>query len=329
MSEPEEWELARRAQSGDQNALSLLAEQLRPILFAAAFGQTRHYEDAQDVVASALLRVCRHIGKLRDPARVRVWARQIARNEARRLQATQFQTAPTPEQENTPVSPVSLTRLDIERALRLLPQQQAEAATLFYLHGVSVAAIAARLERPEGTIKYWLHQSRVRLAASLKGYAPMNPVNSPLSVAIWSSELAPALVAQMTEALKAAGWSTVRFVRDFAALAENRPDQTPPMALVNPVPDCRCHVFDETVDGHSAFEIVRLLRATPEGKNALLFLLANNNGAETFMLTALAAYMDGFDFLLTKPFDIVEFGNFAKRLYDHALREHGEQDNPK
>src|SRR5438034_6620540 len=83
--EPEEYELALRARSGDRNALAELVARTRLRLFALAYAELRHYEDAQDAVAGALLQICRHVQELREPERVRAWMQSIVRNEVRRL----------------------------------------------------------------------------------------------------------------------------------------------------------------------------------------------------------------------------------------------------
>jgi RNA polymerase sigma factor (sigma-70 family) len=314
-TESELYLLAQKARAGDKNALSLLAEHLRPTLFTVAFSHTRHFEDAQDAVANALLRMCRHIAALRDPMQVRAWAIRIVRNEASRLPQKSLLYG----EHDTAYAPpdTCLTRIDVERALRALPRDQGQAAVLHYLHGLPVAVIASRLSRPEGTVKYWLFRSRTYLAHTLTGYAPMNPTDTLPSydAAIFSSDLPPTLVAQMTQALKTAGFRSVHFIQRFADLAHPEPGQNGLVQLRNPVPQCRYIVLDETINGHSAFEVAKLLRATPEGKEALLFLLADGTGnPKTFELTALAAYMAGFDMLLSKPFDIAEFTKFARRL---------------
>jgi RNA polymerase sigma-70 factor (ECF subfamily) len=54
--------------------------------------------------------------------------------------------------------------LDIERCLARLPRDQARAIALFYLTGLSIDQISSQLEAPAGTVKYWLHQGRRRLA---------------------------------------------------------------------------------------------------------------------------------------------------------------------
>src|SRR5436309_5411375 len=83
--EPDEYGLALRAREGDPDALAELVARTRLRLFSLAYAELRHYDDAHDAVASALLQICRHIKELREPERVRAWMRSIVRNEARRL----------------------------------------------------------------------------------------------------------------------------------------------------------------------------------------------------------------------------------------------------
>src|SRR5262249_26444169 len=83
--EPNEYELALRARDGDPEALADLVERTRLRLFPLAYAELRHYEDAQDAVASALLQICLHVGDLRQPECLRAWMQSIVRNEVRRL----------------------------------------------------------------------------------------------------------------------------------------------------------------------------------------------------------------------------------------------------
>ena len=85
-----------------------------------------------------------------------------------------------------------------------------------------------------------------------------------------------------------------------------------------PLTGCRCIVLDEWIGGHSAFELSTLLRATDEGRAAALFLLIDGNRPKAEIDNmAVAAYLAGFDMLLTKPFDLDEFQSFARRLREH------------
>jgi DNA-directed RNA polymerase specialized sigma24 family protein len=338
--ELDEYTLAVRARDGDRNALSELVTRLRGPLFAAAYSERRHYEDARDAVADAVLRICRNIGGLRDPAQARAWMLRIARNEARRLRPT-----PLPLPEGTPSSPgpPSLLRLDVERALRSLPADTASAVALFYLDGLGVREIAARLDRPEGTVKYWLHRGRTRLHQALEGYAPMtNPMNpvpppvaeTPWNAAIVSSDLLPEQLRAMTAEMQAAGWNEIHHLSHPAVLGRGANGGLP-----EALTDCQCIVLDEFVGGRSAFELSVLWRSTEAGRRlAILLLIAGRDRpaeTENTILasgkafspscfigdrpaetenTILAAYLAGFDMLLTKPYAPGEIESFTRRI---------------
>lgn len=79
--------LALRARDGNAESLARLVELSRTRLFALAFAELRHYQDAEDAVASALVRICVGIGGLRETTHVREWMHAVVRNESRRLAA--------------------------------------------------------------------------------------------------------------------------------------------------------------------------------------------------------------------------------------------------
>src|SRR5205823_15117339 len=81
----DEYELALRARAGDREALATLIERTRLRLFSLAYAELRHYDDAQDAVAAALLQICLHVGNLREPDRVSAWMAMIVRHEAQRV----------------------------------------------------------------------------------------------------------------------------------------------------------------------------------------------------------------------------------------------------
>src|SRR5438093_6504197 len=113
--EPNEYELALRAREGDPEALAELVERTRQWLFALAYAELRHYDDAHDAVASALLQICLHVTELRAPEKVRAWMQSIVRNEARRLRRgldTPTVGLEEAEEQTDGASP-SLLRLDI------------------------------------------------------------------------------------------------------------------------------------------------------------------------------------------------------------------------
>jgi RNA polymerase sigma-70 factor (ECF subfamily) len=322
--EPDEIELARRARDGDRDALAELVERARLPLFALAYAELRHYQDAEDAVASALLRICRHMGELRDPERARAWMQSIARNEARQLRrrraAALISLDAGDGSSETGVwaralgadAGASLLRLDIERALRQLPRDEARALALFYLSRLSIDEIAGRVGRPEGTIKRWLHMGRRHLASAMEEYAPMIPTQSPArrSAAILSTELEPAALQALVDAMKAAGWDDVAALG--AALAVDLPPVGGELRFSEPLRAKQFILLDDWIGGRSAFELHTLLKAPAEAKD-VLFGLLSSSGEES---TVRAAWLAGFELFLTKPVNPVEFGRLSQRLLE-------------
>lgn len=311
-AKPDDYQLALQAQQGDQNALADLVERTRLRLFALAYADLGHYQDAQDAVASALLRICLHIQELRDPATVQRWMRAIVRNETRALrrQRRPEVTALSDVAALTDGEVPTVLRLDIERALRRLPGDQARAVVLFYLGGLPIREIARRAGRPEGTVKSWLHHGRRRLSEQMGDYAPMN---GPWDAAIVGSDWDEEALERMIRGIRAAGYREVHLVRDFRDLCRFDAKDSR-FHLSAPLAGSRFVLLDETVAGRSTLELFPALRSTPEGKNATFCLLMGRTQHKaTDDLLVLSAYIAGVDMYLTKPFNPEEVGRFAQR----------------
>jgi RNA polymerase sigma factor (sigma-70 family) len=169
--ENDNYGLAQKACGGDLEALSELIERTRARLFGLAYAELRHYEDAQDVVVAALHQICRHIDQLEEPQCVTAWMNSIVRNEVRQLRRrfvpiTTSMNIDEPDYQMEQISSC-LLRIDIEQALRNLPQDQARVIELFYWQHLSTHEIAAQLKRPEGSVRRWLHLGRRQLAVEL------------------------------------------------------------------------------------------------------------------------------------------------------------------
>lgn len=267
--ELDEYELAVRAREGDREALETLVERTRLRLFGLAYAELRHYEDAQDAVAGALLQICRHIHELREPARVGAWMQSVVRNEARRLRRAAGPPCVALDETDAAVddSRVWLLRLDIERALHQLPEDQAAASRFFYLDDLSIPEIAARTGRPAGTIKSWLHRGRQRLAREMEAYAPMEITPPPAveTAALIHTDLSPALVRKVSRALQAAG-----FAVQVLTPAE-------PSALLDTLATYQAVVLDEQIAGRPALQYVMHLRARRELRGAPLIVLTSDS----------------------------------------------------
>jgi RNA polymerase sigma-70 factor (ECF subfamily) len=306
-------------------------EQARLRLFTLAYAELGHYEDAQDAVAAALLRICRHIGELREAEKVRAWMHAVVRNEARRLKRRSGEPTILEELEWAPAADAeaSLLRLDIERTLRRLPRDQGRAMALFYLDGLPLRDIARLTGRPEGTIKRWLHLGRRQLAAETEEYAPMavtptKPTTPPAPrAAIICSDLDTALLQQMIDVLKDAGFGDVTIFEGAAPVTEERQSTEGKREAyaAAPLEGKQFILLDEWLGGRSAFEVHTVLKALPALQETLFGLLASSPCQDQ---TAYAAWLAGFSMLLTKPFGIDEFaglirGCICKKLEDPSF----------
>lgn len=320
LTEPEEYKLALRARTGDRAALAALVEAVRTRLFALAYAELRHYDDAHDAVAAALLQVCAHVGELREPARMRGWVNVIVRNEIRRLLRKARSSEPLPPEwrdGSVPQDPV--LRLDVERALSRLPQEQARAIRLFYLSGFSLEEIAERVGHPEGTVKSWLHRGRRRLALELEGYAPMTtssptPV-SPARAAVLHTDLEPAQTARVRRALAEAGYEAIAVSPEELARLQAALLERDYQALDTWLHPYRIVVMDERLAGRSIFEYLINgsdyfhTRRTEGGQVGLCLLL---DAPDDF--TLLAAWHAGVDGVIDKAEDLEDLRRVAERL---------------
>jgi RNA polymerase sigma-70 factor (ECF subfamily) len=297
-SEPNEYNLALMARDGDMEALSSLIQRTRTRLFALAYAELRHYEDAQDVVATALVRICRHIHRLQEPDRIGPWMNSIVRNEARRMRnrrTEQLSESASKQTAHLDDTTVFLLRIDIERALARLPQQQADALRLFHLRSQPISDIAERFGCSEGTIKSWLHRGRQQLAAIMEDYRPMKPqidalilhtdlddtfVNR-LQIGLETADFHPVLLPAAERTLLLEQWKAGQFTR-LEGLLRKYP----------------LLILDEYIGGRSTFEILIAIRA---------FLLDRTETLRICLLcsdpwgsTAFAAWTEGVHLLINK-----------------------------
>jgi RNA polymerase sigma-70 factor (ECF subfamily) len=128
-------------------------------------------QEAQDVVQEAFCRALSRwetVSRYDDPV---AWVRRVAWNLAvsRWRRARTALTFLNRQRVAEPhVDGPGPDRIALIEALATLPEVQRRAMVLRYLADMTVAEIADREGVAEGTVKSWLHRSRVALAARLK-----------------------------------------------------------------------------------------------------------------------------------------------------------------
>lgn len=175
MSAEEDANDVARVLAGEVAAFEAIVRRWQKPLVNLAYRFCRDRGRAEDMAQEAFLRAYRSLASWRGDAAFSTWlfalATNLYRTEIRRLPPL---TAPLDEGvvalERYAVGPV----LDEERrdqtvrnAVLALPAKYRDVLTLFYFHGMDVAASAASLGLPQGTVKARLSRGRDLLRAKL------------------------------------------------------------------------------------------------------------------------------------------------------------------
>jgi RNA polymerase sigma-70 factor (ECF subfamily) len=167
--------------AGDADAFGELVRRHRDRLWAVAVRTTGDPEDASDALQDAFVSAYRNAASYRGEAAVTTWLHRVVVNACldrmRRRRARP--TVPLPEEDGETghrgiadprddLDRLEL-RMEIDHALRKLPDDQRSAIVLVDVEGLSVAEAAEILGIPEGTVKSRCSRGRARLAIALRG----------------------------------------------------------------------------------------------------------------------------------------------------------------
>jgi RNA polymerase sigma-70 factor, ECF subfamily len=171
--------LVRLCLEGSQQGARELVERFQPMVFAVCVRMLAQREDAEDVAQDVFLRVFRAL-RTWDPARpLQPWILAIAANRCR--------TALRQRPRDASRSSVEIGQIaadgsndsrelsdELDLAVAALREEYRLCFVLFYQQELSCAEIASVLNRPEGTVKTWLHRARRELAERLRRRGVVN-----------------------------------------------------------------------------------------------------------------------------------------------------------
>ena len=169
MNQIPDTELIKQSIDGDGQAFATLIKRVETRLLRLVRSEIADPTYAEDVLQEVLLDVWRGLKQLRDWDRWDAWALQIARHRCYDFfGSAQRREEPMAHSDLEPIinrqrghSGFESELLDsVLHVLSEAPPDQAEAARLFYVEGLTIRQIAVDLERPEGTIKRWLSNAR-------------------------------------------------------------------------------------------------------------------------------------------------------------------------
>jgi RNA polymerase sigma-70 factor (ECF subfamily) len=165
-------ELARRAQTGDRDAMESLLAAVRPRTLNVCRGVLPYTPDAEDACQEALIKVSEKIGTWHGRGRFTTWLHVVAVNSARstyrRMKNQAVAADPTDSQamhrpDPRTTSVIAGTRLDLLEAMEALERdhpQFVEPLLLRDVYGLAYEEIAEQVGAPLGTIKAQIHHGR-------------------------------------------------------------------------------------------------------------------------------------------------------------------------
>ncbi len=180
---PDQSELVRRAQAGDQQAFSALYAMHRRRVYSLCLRMTHRMEDAEDLMQEAFLQVFRKLHTFRGDAAFSTWLHRVAVNvvlmslRKKPWRETSIEELSRPE-ENESSEPVlgcdddrlthSIDRVALERALDRLPPGYRLVFALHDILGYEHQEAAEMLGCSAGNCKSQLHKARMKLRTLLR-----------------------------------------------------------------------------------------------------------------------------------------------------------------
>ncbi len=161
----------------DETSFSALYSRHAGVLFALASRLSGSASDGEDLLQDVWVRAAEGLPAFRWESSLRTWLcgillrrwREVCRQRGRRLRLETGEFEDEPEARTRALEPGAF--LDLESALRGLPDGYREVLVLHDVNGYTHAEIAALLEIEEGTSKSQLARGRRRLREAL-GAAP-------------------------------------------------------------------------------------------------------------------------------------------------------------
>ena len=167
-----DWELVRRAQGGDRDAVTTVITRYQGYVYRTAYGIVQHAADAEDVTQETFLKMYRSFQTLHDVRTFPSWLARIATRTALDRVAQRERThLASPDVLEATAAPDAVHRsdlqIDVARALADLTPAHRAVLVLREVYGFDYAELAQILDVPVGTVRSRLHHARMQLRTAL------------------------------------------------------------------------------------------------------------------------------------------------------------------
>lgn len=178
VSDPADLELIVQLQQGDLEALGVLYDRHRNLVYRTALAITGDTEAAADLLHDTFLRLYRFGHRIDASRPIEPWLYRMTANMAytwvkrrgRWFQALREMADKLSRE--SPISPAQQVerneaRSEVRKALLRITPEKRVVVVLYYLNDLSISEIAEILELPTGTVKSRLHYGRLALREHL------------------------------------------------------------------------------------------------------------------------------------------------------------------
>lgn len=161
-------ELVQHAQRGDGEALFQLIQADKERLYRIAFAYLKNQADAVEAIQEATCRAFGKLHQLKEPAFFYTWLIRILIRYCIDEQKRKRKSLPLLQVTEQLAQELDLdARLQLELAVEKLKPKYRHIIILKYYQDMTLTQIASLLEKPEGTVKTWLHKALGILRAEL------------------------------------------------------------------------------------------------------------------------------------------------------------------
>lgn len=156
---------------GNAEALRIVYEQLRPVVYSLAFSILKEKQAAEDVLHDTFVRVYERAATFRPGTHPKAWVVRIARHLAYDAYRRRKRTVPDDEDRaaDTAAEHTLVQKLDLADALLRLGEIERQIVILHVMAGLKHREIGEELGLPAGTVRWKYRQSLSKLARWIGG----------------------------------------------------------------------------------------------------------------------------------------------------------------
>ena len=170
------FDVIRRCQDGDTKAMEEIYSDYKSSLFNLTYRYTMNLSSAEDLLQDIFIKIFTGISKLRSPEAFTAWVYRTAINacisstrksgRGKHMPLNEIDKPDEAEADNIHI------RLDMEKAVSVLPPKQKAVFLLHDVQGFTHEEIAQVMKWSEGTSKSQLFRARMKIRGHLKEKRP-------------------------------------------------------------------------------------------------------------------------------------------------------------